>query len=481
MKRPFAVSAALSTVLALGMFGGVAFADPLQDSPLDVRPNPFAVPGEAPRAIYRWTDPSLQGAPVLAPANVSHVIYLNNCQPNGCSLSPGYDDSTTNHSSIPNGSAVVQAYSGSAANWAAIVSCVQHSYAPFNVQIVTTKPTTGNYHMAIVAGRAANVGEQQGVLGVSPFSCGYIPNSISFTFANEEPTNILDLCWTVAQETAHSWGLDHKFDNRDPMTYLQTGPAMKTFQNQAGACGEYNARTCSCTYAGTGNQQMNSYALIMATFGGSAPDTMPPTVTITSPTNNASVMAGFPVRADIADNVGIAKAELRIDGTLTGATLSAAPWVWNASATIGQGSHHIEVTAYDQANNTAKAAIEVSIGTVCTASSCTDPNQVCVDGHCVAGPDQQGGLGSPCTKNSECASNACASDGTNMYCVEPCDPTKEQCPTGFGCLAAGTGGVCWPGAGGGGGGSGGCNTGDQSGMILLGLGFGALLITRRRR
>ena len=475
MKRPFVIAAA---ALMFGLVGGVASADTLQDEPLDVRPNPFAVPGEAPRAIYRWINPSLEGTTPLAPAGVSHTIYLNNCQ-GGCTLHPGNDNATTDTSSIPNSTSVVQAYSGTPAQWDAIVACVRESYAPFNVDIVTTRPAAGTtYHMAIVAGRAANVGESQGVLGVSPFSCGYISNSISFTFANEEPSNILDLCWTVAQETAHSWGLDHKFDNRDPMTYLQTGPQKKLFQNAAGACGEYNARTCSCTYAGTGNAQMNSFALIQATFGSSAPDTVAPTVTITSPTNNASVMAGFPVHADLADNIGIAKAELRIDGTLL-TTLTAAPWVWNAPATIGQGAHHVEVTAYDLSNNTAKGAIDVSIGTVCTGTSCADPSQVCVDGHCVAGPGSEGGLGSPCTKNEMCASGSCASDGTNMYCVEACDPTKAQCPAGFGCLAAGAGGVCWPGADSGGGG--GCNTDDQGGVMLLGVGFAALLITRRRR
>ena len=66
---------------------------------------------------------------------------------------------------------------------------------------------------------------------MSPFSCGYIPNAISFTFANIYGGDVDEICWTVAQETAHSWGLDHKFDNRDPMTYLPSGPSRKMFQN----------------------------------------------------------------------------------------------------------------------------------------------------------------------------------------------------------------------------------------------------------
>jgi uncharacterized protein (TIGR03382 family) len=475
MKPSFVVSA----LLTLGMVGA-AHAETVQNT-LDVRPNPFAVPGEAPRAIYRWTDPALEGTTPAAPANVSHIIYLNNCKPGGCTLHAGYDNSTTDTSSIPSGTAQITAYSGSDATWAQVVACVRQTYAPFGVTIVTDRPAAGtNYHMAIVAGSPQNVGESNGVLGVSPFSCGYISNAISFTFANVEPSNVMDLCWTIAQETSHSWGLDHKYDNRDPMTYLDSGPAMKTFQNQAGACGEYSARSCGCSYAGTGSAQENSYAVIMSTFGSSAPDTTAPTVTITSPSNNASVMPGFAVHADITDDIGVQKAELRVDGTLAG-TANGAPWVFNAPSTLGQGAHHVEVTAYDISNNTAKASVDVAIGTVCSGSAaCAGANEVCVDGHCVAGPGADGGLGTSCMGNSDCASNQCGDDGSgHKYCVAPCDPAKNACPDGFGCLATGGGaGVCWPGADSGGGG---CNTGSSGGPIVLGLGFAALLITRRRR
>jgi hypothetical protein len=434
----------------------------------------------APRTTIKWTDPSRMGATyeAPAPANVSHVIFMNRCT-GGCTLHPGNDNSLTDTSSIPNGTSSVSQYAGTAAQWQQLVSCVRATYAPFNVQIVDQRPASGNYHMAVVAGRASEVGEQQGVLGVSPFSCGYIGNAISFTFANEEPSNINDLCWTVSQETAHSWGLDHKFDNRDPMTYLQSGPAMKTFQNQAGSCGEYSARTCSCTYAGTGNSQENSFALVMATFGSSAPDVTPPTVTITSPANNGSVMPGFAVRADVNDDIAVQKAEMRLDGTLT-STVMGSPWVWNGPANLSQGNHHVEITAYDLAGNTAKAAIDVAYGQSCTTGGCTDASQVCVDGHCVAGPDSQGGLGTVCTSNAMCASGSCGDDGAgNKFCTSPCDPAMNGCPSGFGCIATGAaGGVCWPGADNGGGG---CNTGGSSGAVLCGLGFGAMLITRRRR
>jgi hypothetical protein len=436
---------------------------------------------DAPRATYRWTDPSRVGATwqAPAPANVSHVIYMNNCA-GGCTLHAGYDDSLTNTSSVPNGTSNVSAYAGSSTQWNQLVQCVQQTYAPFNVQIVTTRPASGNYHMAIVAGHASDVGESQGVLGVSPFTCDYIPNSISFTFANEEPTNIDDLCWTVAQETAHSWGLDHKFDNRDPMTYLSTGPSVKSFQNQAGSCGEYSARTCSCTYQGTGSSAENSYALIMATFGPSGPDTTPPTVTITSPTDGSSVMTGFGVTATIDDDVGIQKAELKIDGQLV-STLTSSPWTWATSSSLGQGSHHIEVIGYDLSNNMGSATVDVSNGHACMHDTdCTENGDVCVSGHCVAGPGMNGGLGTTCMADSDCQSNQCGDDGSGTkYCVVSCDPAAHGCPSGFGCVSAGaTGGVCWPGADSGGGG---CNSSGEGGALALVFGIGAVMITRRRR
>ncbi|MBV8758645.1 MAG: hypothetical protein JO257_15270 [Deltaproteobacteria bacterium] len=439
------------------------------------------------RATYRWTDPGRIGATYAAPepATVSHVIYLNRCV-GGCTLHAGNDNSLTDTSSIPNGTSVVSQYSGTDAQWTQIVNCVKATYAPFDVQIVTTRPTSGNFHEAIVAGHAADVGEGQGVLGVSPFSCGYISNSISFSFANEEPTNINDICWTVSQETAHSWGLDHKYDNRDPMTYLSSGPAVKSFQNQAGSCGEYSARQCSCTYQGTGSSAMNSYALIMATFGSSAPDTVAPTVHITSPANGAVVMPGFPINADAMDDRVVDHVQLKIDGQNVGNALTGAPFVWNAPMTLTGNMHHVEVDAFDSAGNMGSAAIDVSFPQGCMHDTDCNMGQVCSNSQCVAGPGMAGGLGSTCTMNSDCASNSCADDGMgHQYCVDACDPAHSSCPAHFSCVDTGGGhGVCWPGGdngGGGGGGTGGCNAGGGNAPMLLGLGFAAMLITRRRR
>jgi hypothetical protein len=471
MKPYFAGLVSAWALLTVGTVGSAAAET--QSNIDDAPANPLVTPWARPQPTYRMIDP---GLPTLdgdgVSAAVSNVIYLNNCKPNGCAVTPGNDNAMTNRSSIPSQSSTVTPFAYSDSNWQLVVDCVKATYAPFGVQIVTERPATGNYHMAIVAGRPGDVQMQNGVGGVSPFSCGYIPNAISFSFANIYGGSVDDVCWTVAQETAHSWGLDHKFDNKDPMTYLQSGPSRKSFQNMAGPCGENSARSCQC-----GGSTMNSFQAIMQTFGSSTPT--PPTVAITAPKNGDIVPQGFAIRADIMDDVGASKAELRIDGNLV-ATVTSAPWVFNAPMSLGQGNHTIKVTGFDIGNTPADATITVSIGAPCTKpADCSNDTDTCVDGRCVAGAGVDGGLGDVCATSADCKSGQCGNDGQgNAFCVEACDPAKDACPSGFGCIVAGTGGVCWPGAGDGGG----CSTNNEgAGLSLFGLSLGALLLTRRRR
>lgn len=444
------------------------------------------------RAGFVFSDPRGIGAEFQLPnpATVSHTIFMNRC-PGGCTLTPGSDGTQNQSDIIGNSTRHISQFGGTDAQWNAIVSCVKQTYAPFNVTIVDQRPASGDYHTAIVAGLPSEAGQPSGVLGVSPFSCGYLPNAISFSFANSalsspaghEYADLADACWTVSQETAHSWGLDHKHDAKDPMTYLPSpDPTMlKVFQNQAGSCGEGSPRACNCTYNNS-TASMNSFALILATFGSGTPDSTPPTVSFQLPAASASIMPGFSVIANATDNVGISRVELRIDGNLAG-TSTVAPFQFTTSTAITQGSHTLELTAYDLSDNTGKATETVQYGQSCTNGGCTDASQVCVNGTCEAGPNTTGGLGSTCTSNSDCVSDSCGDDGTgNKYCVTSCDPaTAGACPSGFGCISAGTSGVCWPGADSGG--AGGCSTGGNgsSALMLVGLGLGAALLTRKRK
>ncbi len=481
MKRTLAYSIALTAGLGT-LAVGSAFAD-VQRNYADAPTNPLQTPVSRPQATYMIQDPGipvLTGDAIHAAPNFSNVIYLNSCKPNGCQVYPGGNNSTATPitSSIPEQVSTVQPFAYSDAVWQQVVQCVKATYAPFGVEIVDQRPASGNYHMAIVAGVPQDVQMQQGVGGVSPFTCGYIPNAVSFSFANIYGGSVDDICWTVAQETAHSWGLDHKYDNKDPMTYLTSGPSRKTFQNAAGPCGEFNARSCQC-----GGSSMNSYDAIMKTFGGSVPT--PPMVKINEPADGSTVAPMFPIKVAITDDISVTKAELKIDGQLinTQTTSIGGVFVWNAPASVGQGVHKVSVTGYDVANTPATQEVSVTLGKACKKSGdCDKDTDACVDGRCVAGSGVQGGLGSTCATNTECASGQCASDAEGeKHCVEMCSVAANACPSGFQCISTGAddNGVCWPGDDGGGCASNGSNS-AAPGMLLV-FGLGVVLVTRRRR
>ena len=206
--------------------------------------------------------------PTAIPATSSHYIYLNRCV-GGCVVNSGADDASAMTSSIPTpGAHTITEFenemgqSGTAADaaWNAILTCMQEVYSPFDVTVSDQLPTNGvSFTMGIVAGNPGEIGLPNSVLGIGIVypDCSPSDNIIAFSFANHEFGSGLartyETCWTVAQETAHSFGLDHEFvftDGNsacsDPMTYRTDCGGEKFFRNKPAQCGEDVARTCKC-------------------------------------------------------------------------------------------------------------------------------------------------------------------------------------------------------------------------------------------
>jgi hypothetical protein len=160
--------------------------------------------------------------------------------------------------------------------------------------------------------------------------------------------------------------------------------------------------------------------------------------------------------------------------------LDKGPFVFNAPATLANGPHKVEITAYDPHQTPGKATVDVIVGPPCKGSDdCSNATDVCVGGRCVPGSGVNGGLGTSCGMATDCLSGQCASDGTNSYCVEQCN--VGDCPSDFGCLDVGNGtSVCWPGYDDGSGGGCGCqsNRGGPLGMLLA---LALMVVTCRRR
>jgi MYXO-CTERM domain-containing protein len=408
-------------------------------------------------------------APVAAVS--SRIIYLHRCDTTGCSVQYGTtDDSRTGTSSIAEGDRTIGAFTQTEAVWQATLQCVKDTYAAFDVTITDVDPGNVPHFEEIIGGTPDQLrSDIPNAGGVAPFNCDEVPNGISFTFDVYGPDPDA-LCWTVAQETAHTFGLEHEYLQKDPMTYV-SGDLPKRFQWKDAPCGTNTPASCQCSSGGT----QNSYKHLYTLFGVGQPT--PPTVMIVSPTDGKKVTPMFPIRIDAKDDGAIDHLELWIDGAMVDA-ISGEPWQFTAPS-LAMGAHAIEIHAVDATQMPAMTSITVTQGPPCTAAAGCEGTDVCVDGGCLPGPDEAGGLGVICQSGDQCLSLQCAAAGEQfMHCVAPCDPNHAgSCPNNFECLPSGSSGVCWPSA------SGGCcsASADPRASLLLGAFVLGGVLRRRRR
>ncbi|HWO24756.1 MAG TPA: Ig-like domain-containing protein [Kofleriaceae bacterium] len=282
----------------------------------------------------------------------SRTIYLNK---NGVTLSPGANDSITNRSTVVTQPTVIPAWNVSDAVWASTVSCMREVFAPFNVTITDKDPGSVPHMEAVFGGAPTMVGQPTNLAGVSPFTtdCSIIENSITFAFMGVLPADPMLACEVMAQEVAHSYGLDHVMVATEVMTYLPY-EGRRWFQNLSASCGEDKARPCGLN-GSMCRQNQNSVALLIERLGLKAPagDAVAPTVSITSPQSTAVVPPTFNVKFNATDNTKVTMVSLYIDGVPSGSVMGA-PFSIPVPSGLAEGSHQLRVVATDGSNEQAK-------------------------------------------------------------------------------------------------------------------------------
>ncbi|MBI3305420.1 Ig-like domain-containing protein, partial [Candidatus Parcubacteria bacterium] len=139
-----------------------------------------------------------------------------------------------------------------------------------------------------------------------------------------------------------------------------TAPYSITWNTTGAANGSHTLTAVARDAAGLSTTS----AGVAVTVNNIAPDTTFPTVSMTAPSNGATVSGvGVTVSATASDNVGVVGVQFKFDGLNLGSEDTVAPYglVWD-STTATNGSHTLTAVARDAAGNqTTSAAVTVTV------------------------------------------------------------------------------------------------------------------------
>ncbi len=344
-------------------------------------------------------------------------------------------------------------------NWSAIAACVRVHYDKYNIRVVETEPTSGDYVEAVVGGFGTELGfgsdELFGIASADNF-CGVTERGIAFNFSEthrQVPRKDDELCATIAHEVGHLLALEHETLATDVMSYvLIADSSTKAFIDQNVACGVQPGQNqpCSC-----GTAQTNSHARLAQFVGTRPTETVAPTITLVSPGDDDRLSPAFTVVATAADDQAMEGVALLLDGFEIGNDYEAVGDRYEIAVTdIAEGEHTLAVEARDQAGNVAMVQISVIVAKL--------------------------PAGEVCVSSAECAGAVCATSADGNFCTQTCDVASDSCPSDFACSEVAVGpALCVPDEDAGGC----CSTGGghPASTALLVVGLGLLLVRRRRR
>jgi hypothetical protein len=281
--------------------------------------------------------------PVNAQAQ-GRVIYLNH---NAQIVYPAAQSDSTNDPAMSNliGQPVTApGWVVSPEVWSATMTCVEQTWARFDVSITDQDPGPGIPHVEVlVGGSPLDVGVDKSYSGIAPMrdDCGIVDNPVVFVFPTALENDPILTCGVISQETAHTFGLDHEMLAGDPMSYLPF-VGQRVFQDQMVPCGEFEARQCGPTRQ-CGEQQ-DSVELLAQRVGFANGETLG-SIAITKPADKAVVPATFDIAATASPTTTpVTGGHLYVDGEEIDYEPGAGPFAFTTPS-LPNGQHEIDVVA----------------------------------------------------------------------------------------------------------------------------------------
>ena len=113
--------------------------------------------------------------------------------------------------------------------------------------------------------------------------------------------------------------------------------------------------------SGYGWGRVNAARAVNLASGGAPVDTMPPSVSFSSPAVGANVSGTISVQLSASDNIGVGSVNLSVDGVLLAANNSAPySFSWNTTL-LSNGTHNLTAAAKDSAGNPSSASRSVTV------------------------------------------------------------------------------------------------------------------------
>jgi Bacterial Ig domain len=378
--------------------------------------------------------------PVHPQAGGTTVLFLNF---GGQTLSFGSDDSLTNTSEISG--TTVPAYDVPAlAKYTrqqgidVITDRVRTFYKPFNVQVVTTRPSSGDYTMVMVGGSHTIIPGEDQAAGVSLLDCDNTnPDNVCYDFSADltpDYGGIPEIAIDASHESGHSFGLEHT-DNPEDIMYSVSNPN-PTLQDifaarfTTGNYSSFNAGGGSVSRCPARGTALDNAALLTTALGANpAPgDTTAPTLDWTFPIL-PNVPTNITLQFTASDDTAVTRLEVYKNFELI-AVLTQPPYQTTLTA-ADQESFYLTVEAVDAAANrtslTKPFGVDANIPPLCPSGTCTGGN-TCENGICRLP------LGSACTLTVQCAKDLCRmpNGASSTICTQTCS-SSHPCPSGYMC------------------------------------------------
>jgi hypothetical protein len=191
----------------------------------------------------------------------------------------------------------------------------------------------------------------------------------------------------VTAISASSWdnvgvaGVQFKVDGIPLGAEDRTAPYTISWDTMPAAAG---AHTLTAEARDSAGNKKTSSPILVTVSNDTTPDTTPPAVTLTSPSNGSTVGGTITVAAAASDSIGVVGVRFQIDNSILGAEDTTSPYSvsWNTTASTN-GTHMVKAFARDAAGNTSSATVTVTV-----SNPATQPTDTIVL-HAAQVPDSQ--------------------------------------------------------------------------------------------